>query len=221
LEKGEYSDKDLENDIFNLMKFIFRTGQKWGSEKIAKTFPEAVIGYTTYQKNKNNTHKVITTSFIWDCKYHSGKEHYNLDRAEIDKARRYISQANGSNAIKHFSNKLNGYILFCNKIDQTNFENFRNKLYQSKKWKGSVILFEISALIKLCDYIKANYESFNTKFYVFLNVFSFLIEKPSDNSHVCINNETIDKLLHEVTSTNTPRELNITDLEKTFELDEY
>jgi hypothetical protein len=217
----EYSDKDLENDVFNLMKFIFRTGQKWGSEKPAKTLPEAVIGYSTYKQNKSGTYSNTTTSIIWDCKYHGGKTHFNLIRAEIDKARRYIRQANGSKAIKIFSKQLDGYILFCNKLNTTNFENFRDALYRTRKWDGAVILFDISALTKLCDYIKKNYEAFNNKYHVFLSIFSKNIMKPTNDTHVHITEQLIDQMLKEMNASTIPSELDVAGLEKTFELDEY
>ena len=217
----EYSDKDLENDVFNLMKFIFRTGQKWGSEKPAKKLPEAVIGYSTYKKNKSGTFSTTKTSLIWDCKYHGKKTYYNLTSAEIDKARRYIRQANGSKSIKSFSKQLDGYILFCNKLSATNFENFRDALYRTRKWDGAVILFEISALTKLCDYVKKNYEKFNAKYHVFLSFFSKSIIKPNINTHVHITDMLIEQILTEMNNSTVPSELNVIDLEKTFELDEY
>ncbi|MFP4424445.1 MAG: hypothetical protein ACLFP2_04420, partial [Candidatus Woesearchaeota archaeon] len=73
----------------------------------------------------------------------------NFNRSEKDKARRYIQQANQSEAIRKFSGMLNAYITFCNRYDLSNFQSFVETLYNYKPWEGSVVLFEIESLLKL------------------------------------------------------------------------
>lgn len=216
----DYDENEFEDDIFNLMKFIFRTGQKWGKEKSGSTLPEAIIGYSTYYKKRKRGYKSGKISFIWDCKYRIVKGTFDFDREQIDKARRYIKQANDAPAIHRFSGHLNAYFNFSNSVNLTQYSNFSKAIYRIKTWKGAVVLFEPSALIKLYDYVRQDEESFHQKYYVFLMIFSKYIERPQENNFIHLTDQKIDEFLKEFESSNLPPRLDTEKLREYFELDE-
>ncbi|MBT4446006.1 hypothetical protein HOC96_02055 [archaeon] len=219
-QRANYESSDLEDDVFNILKYIFRTGEKWGKEKSGSTVPEGVIGYSTYYKKRKKGYKQGKSSFIWDCKYHSKEGTFDFSRAEKDKARRYIKQANDSTSIKKFSGKLNAYVNFCNAVNLTQYDNFSKALYRIKSWDGSVVLFDLDALIELYEFFKNNEALLLTKFKVFLSQFSKMIERPKNEKFVQINYEKIKELTESITKISLPNDLDVESLTETFERDE-
>jgi hypothetical protein len=223
-QNAQYSKDELEDDTFNILKYIFRTGEKWGKEKTGETYPEGVIGYTTYFKKRKIGFKEGKFTFIWDCKFHGGTTTYNFTRAEIDKARRYIKQANTSDAITKFSGMLNVYINFCNKYNITQYKNFSDSLYNTKQredWNGRVVLFDLDTLTSLYDYIKKDEMKFFSKHPLFLMLFSKMIEESTPKTYFHITKTEISNLIVEFEKSIIPTDLDVASLSETFERDEY
>ncbi len=218
-EEIEYNEYDLEDDSFNLMKYIFEVGEKWGKEKNRKTVPEAALGYSTYYKKIKRGFKSGSVSIIWDSKFCGGEGTYNFSTSEKDKARRYIQESNQSDAIKNFSGMLNAYITFCNSINLTQYNRFAQWLYNYRTWKGSVVLFELKALLKLYDFVRSNEDLFRSKKQVFLSEFSKLIERDQDN-YIHITSEKIGELLNLIEETERDRSLETVKLREHLELNE-
>ena len=215
---GEYTSNDLEDDVFNLFKYIFRTGEKWGKENSGSTLPDGVLGYTTYYE-KGHGFKQVKISFIWDCKYHSKNRHYDFDRAEIDKARRYIKQVKESKAIKKFSGELNAYVTICNKVNIKNYSNFVGALYRYRKWNGVAVLLDVEALRKLFEFFRENYKVHQDKHHILLSIFSRLLKR-KDNNPLRITETLVEDIISEVSKSNLPPNLDVTSLREHLELDE-
>jgi hypothetical protein len=218
--ESKYTPQEFEDDVFNLMKYLFWNGEKWGKERSGSTVPEAVIGYSTYYRKIKRGFKWGRISIIWDCKYHHGSGTYHFTRAEIDKARRYIKQANHCQAIKKFSGQLNCYAVFCDKLNHNKFNNFVDALYRIRSWRGTVILVSSKALLKLYSFARIHEETFIQKHEVFLMLVSRLIERPSPVTHVTLDEKQANQLIRAFDCTNLPANLDYKHLRQTFELDE-
>jgi len=191
---GDYDDESFEDDIFNILRYVFGTGEKWGRMSKGKTVPEGVIGYSTSYKRKRKKFKTSRVSFIWDCKY-SKEGTIDFGDAELKRqARDYVQRANQSDIIKNFSGSLNSYITFTNSVDLNQYNGFSEWIYGYKTWGGSVILFDISAILKIYDYFVANSSELKEYQEYFLFEFSKAIER-SNTNYVHIDNTLMDQII--------------------------
>lgn len=216
-EKG-YSDQELEDDTFNVIKQIFNFSEKWGKELSGKTVPEG-IGTSFYEKNQQKIRK----AFIWDCKF-TQSAYYNFDRKTIDRSRRYISIMRNSDDVKQFSKTLNGFMTICNRIDEENFDHFASKLLSTRtRWKGCITLIDFDALYEIGHLYNKNYNQIKTRENKFYELLTNLLMKrnPRINfKHIKTNDieNLFNKLLESKSQIVPP---NTDNIKKSFEEDKY
>jgi len=195
----EYDSSMLEDDTFNLMRYIFKTGEKWGKSKSGYTVPEGIVGYGFLKKYgaKWNTH---LKSIIWDCKFTNGSA-YDFSRTTKVQAKDYVLRTSQSNAIKKYSTQLSAYINFTNAYNETQYNNFAKTIKKIKNWKGDVVLFELNALIKLYQLMKDNYTKIDSRRSQFYYMFSNLFKKNKEHMEfTIITVEMIENLVSGVLS---------------------
>jgi hypothetical protein len=179
----DYHHDYFEDDIVNVLQYIFKTVEKWGKEKKGKEIPEGLT-YLTY-KTQSGTNR---RTFTWDCKYAYGEE-YPLNINEKRKVESYIRSLNKSSEIKSFSTSLNAFFLISNSISESKFNNLSEYVISKiRGWKGNIVLLALKELILFYDYFdeKSHREEFNIN--EFKNKFStlFLTKKLNDNNRIII-----------------------------------
>lgn len=191
----EYNDTYLEDDVFNLLRYIFKTGEKWGKSASGLTVPEGLIGYGFLKKlgsNWRNYHR----SFIWDCKF-TNSSSYNFNRPAGLQARDYITRGNVSSSIKKYSRKLSEYISFTNEYNETQYGNFANTLKRMRNWSGDVVLFELNALLKLYRLIKRNFNELDKRRnQLYEGINNLLKQTETDKNYTKITESKITNLVN-------------------------
>ncbi len=148
-----YNENYFEDDIFNILKFLFRNVEKWGKERRGRELPEGLGEIEFISFNGNNKR-----SFSWDCKY-TYNLFYNLDINEKRKAESYIRILNKSKEVKRISGHISSYILISNSFKDNQLLSFTE--YITKKiraWKGVIIFIELKEILRLYELINTNYQ---------------------------------------------------------------
>jgi hypothetical protein len=192
--KSDYGETELENDVFNIIKIIAVSAEKWGKEYTRKSIPDG-IGGLSYKKGV----KTFRTSFTWDCKFSEKTTGYDIDnRKEERKARAYIKNITMSKEIQDFSKKLNSFIIFSNNIDLTKFTGFsefllKTRITRRKRWSGIVVLFDLSAVLELYESFRNNWEDVFLRWNRFSGMLSNMLCKKDRNSP--FNHITQDRII--------------------------
>jgi hypothetical protein len=187
----EYSPKEFETDVFNILKQIFPSAYKAGGPYV----PEGFVGF---EFKTLQSHKRV---FAWDCKLATTVATYDLNRAEINKASGYIRSALESDELKNFNKKLNHYLIISNSIDPDNFKNFAKSLNRKRKWDGekSVVNFHSDAIIELHE-LNAKYqqEILRRPNYFFEEFFKMLLNVDNERGYCNIQKKDIYELFQKV-----------------------
>ena len=209
----QYDESMLEDDVYNLIRYIFKTGEKWGKNRSGKTVPEGIIGYGFLKKTGTKWNTFLRT-IIWDCKFTKGKV-FDFSRYIKIQARDYVIRTSQSKAIKKHSKQLSAYINFTNNVNQAQYNDFAKKVKNIRDWKGNVVLFELKALVKLFRLMKRKYtelDSRRNQLYFKLNNMIGSTEK--DKNYALITELKIDSLISELLE--GKEDIPQLDYEKTF-----
>jgi hypothetical protein len=197
----EYNDVTLEDDAYNIMRYIFRTGEKWGKASTGLTVPEGIVGYGFLKKMGGNWNKFLR-SLIWDCKF-TKSDSFDFNRNAQLQARDYIMRTNISKNIKEYSRELSAYINFTNAFNETQYNNFAKSLKRIQGWNGDVVLFELKALIKLYRLMKRNFNELDKRrsqmYEAFTNLFK---QTEQDKNYTLITENKINTLVNETLQRN-------------------
>jgi len=208
-----YDATMLEDDTYNLMRYIFKTGEKWGKAVSGTTVPEGIIGYG-YLKQMGSQWNKYLRSMIWDCKFTQG-EQFDFSRYVKIQARDYVIRTSQSKAIKDHSQQLSVYINFTNNVNQTQYNNFAKKVKNIEDWNGKVVLFELSALNKLFKLIKRNYSEIDSRRSQLYHKLTLLMNKQEKDKFYSLITETkINNLMTELLQ--SKRDIPQLDYEETF-----
>lgn len=148
-----YSFRDLEIDIFNLLRYTIPSCDKMGDSDIGKALPDGIFSIH-YSKNS----ETYNFAYIYDCKFsqlnvEDPSKSFKLDRTEFRKILEHIKHINQTNEISHqFTGGIKSFILFSNKLNKTTVEKLMEYIdgesrFFNEELNIKVVLFELNALL--------------------------------------------------------------------------
>ncbi|MDT2048030.1 hypothetical protein [Priestia flexa] len=212
---SSYTNTDLEDDVYAIIKDLFPNSEKWGKELSGKEVPEGV--FTTSYKKDDLDETEISRVFSYDCKLTRQDEGYNLNIGEKRKGFAYIKKLNNSKLIQSFSNyhkQLYSHIFISNKFQEGAIKNIQSYFYKETEtdgYKTKICFITSQDLIYLHSYYLKNVEKINSR----LNFYSEQMIKLFNKEIITesIINEIFEELLDD-DNVVVPKKLNTKKLTK-------
>jgi len=149
---GKYTDTDLEDSVYGIIKQIIVNSDQWGNKKRGKRIPDG-LGCFLFSKSG----RTYRRSVGWDCKL-TTKDHPEINE-EASKFRDYIHRLRTSPELRSYCKGLSFFAIISNRVAPDKFKTLAKTLNNMRKWKGTVILLNINALVALHElYNKFHHE---------------------------------------------------------------
>ncbi|RHW43446.1 hypothetical protein D1B31_01940 [Neobacillus notoginsengisoli] len=204
LEKNEeYTDKELEDDVFAMIKDITKNSVAWGARYSGKVVPEGAftLSYKLHGEEDRN-------AYTYDCKWNGNDKGYPLDIGEHRKAAQYLRNMSRSDFLKDYLNggDITAHLIISNKVNIKKIETMNNHL-RTEKIKSRVKLIKLETLIKIYEMYLLNFKDIENKPNYFKKTLISLINKDTDE----LTNEEVEvafkRLLHHGLMEQTPLDM--------------
>jgi hypothetical protein len=193
----DYSGKDFEQDVFNILKFVFTHTERWGKEGNSETDGAIIL------RRENGGYSV----FSYDPKRNSGGG-YDLNSDEKNKAAYYLLSENQNQKIEDLTNSgISGHIFISNKFKEGQFEHVENKKEEwaemmkehNEKPNLNITFMKLEALMDLFKLIDEYYDQIraNTELKNRLNE-KFIEEIRSGESYTEFDQNSTEEIRNEV-----------------------
>lgn len=179
-----YTHRDFEIDVFNILKYIIPSCDKMGDSSIGKALPDGLFSLH-YSKNSETSN----TAYIYDCKWsyvniENSSKGFELDRSEYRKILEHIRHINQTNEIsRQFNGCIKSFILFSNKLNESRFGKMMEYLegeanFFNENLNLNIVFFEIDALLYFYEQVVKKKDDIEQRREIFYENLNDLLHNP-------------------------------------------
>jgi len=179
-----YSHRDFEIDVFNILKYIIPSCDKMGDTSIGKALPDGIFSLH-YSKNS----EIFNAAYIYDCKWsyanlENSSKDYELGRSEYRKILEHIKHINQTNEIsRQFNGGIKSFIIFSNKLNESRFGKMMEYLegeanFFNENLNLNLVFFEIDALLYFYEQVVKKKTDIEQRREIFFENLNDLLHNP-------------------------------------------